>query len=168
MENLVMEDQVWIDDNPLEKPFGEYTFGIVDDAMGGIIAYVNDDNLATLFSATLSGQYEFIAPFLPIRWVHIPDCDVRVPDVDMYYLGCAVHPMLCRLWGGTKRSLISRVCDCPIVIREEIEDLIGELGDAIDEARVIQVGKAEIAALDTAIRNVDYIRRNLELYKILD
>ncbi len=37
-----MPNRYWIDDNPLERPFGEHTVALVDEEAGGVVAYVND------------------------------------------------------------------------------------------------------------------------------
>lgn len=44
--NEAEESRFWIDDNPLEKPFGENTYGIVDEIAGGIVVYVGSETLA--------------------------------------------------------------------------------------------------------------------------
>ena len=41
-----MDERFWIDDNPIKKPFGENTCGLVDEEKGGVIAYFGSLELA--------------------------------------------------------------------------------------------------------------------------
>jgi len=40
------DKRYWINDNPIEKPFGKDTCGIVDEIAGGIVIYVCQLGLA--------------------------------------------------------------------------------------------------------------------------
>jgi len=48
------EVQYWIIDNPEVKPFGPFTYAVVDEKAGGIIAYTSGYSIAKLLMDTLS------------------------------------------------------------------------------------------------------------------
>jgi len=52
----IENDRYWIDDNPLEKPFGIKTVGLVDENEGGVVAYFNTTWQAENYLKYLIGE----------------------------------------------------------------------------------------------------------------
>lgn len=50
------EDRYWIDENPVVKPFGKNTVGIVDEDTGGVFTYLGSRKLAEDYLRFLNGQ----------------------------------------------------------------------------------------------------------------
>lgn len=46
---ISITERYWIDDNPIEHPFGKYTVAVVDELAGGVIAYFNNIKSAQQF-----------------------------------------------------------------------------------------------------------------------